>query len=39
MTLKKEAFEKHSWKEENAGNKHFIVFPQCFLPNQRDKSS
>ena len=30
-TLKKKAFEYIVGKEENAGNQHFLVFPQCFL--------
>ena len=25
-------------KEENAGNQHFIFFPRCFIPNERQKS-
>ena len=28
----KEAFRKHYGKGENAGNQHFLLFPQCFLP-------
>ena len=24
-------FWKHCGKEENAGNQHFLLFPQCFL--------
>ena len=32
MTLKKEAFENIVGKGENAGNQHFLVFPQCFVP-------
>ena len=31
MTLKKEPFENNVGKEENAGNQHFLLFPQCFL--------
>ena len=27
-----EAFRKHCGKGENAGNQHFLFFPQCFLP-------
>ena len=23
-------------KEENAGKQHFLLFPQCFLPAQRE---
>ena len=30
-TLKKEPFENIVVKEENAGNQHFLLFPQCFL--------
>ena len=29
---KKAAFENIMGKEENAGNRHFLHFPQCFLP-------
>ena len=28
----KEAFRKMVRKGENAGNQHFLLFPQCFLP-------
>ena len=28
---KKEPFENIVEKEENAGNQHFLLFPQCFL--------
>ena len=38
MTLKKMAFENIVGKGENAGNQHFLLFPQCFLPYQREKS-
>ena len=32
-TLKKKPSEKHCGKKEkNAGNQHFLIFPQCFLP-------
>ena len=27
-----EAFENIEGKGENAGNQHFLLFPQCFLP-------
>ena len=37
MTLGKKAFENMG-KEENAGNQHFLLFPQYFLANQ-DKNS
>ena len=36
---RKEAFSKHCGKEENAGNRHFLLFPQCFLLCQRKKLS
>ena len=29
------AFENIVGKEENAGNQHFLLFPQCFLPIQK----
>ena len=32
MTLRKKAFESIVGKGENAGNQHFLLFPQCFLP-------
>ena len=28
----KETFENIVGKGENAGNQHFLLFPQCFLP-------
>ena len=31
-TLKKKPFVNIVGKEENAGNQHFLLFPQCFLP-------
>ena len=31
MPLKKMAFENIMGKGENAGNQHFLLFPQCFL--------
>ena len=31
-TLKYRAFENIVGKGENAGNQHFLLFPQCFLP-------
>ena len=34
-TLKKKAFENIVGKEENAGNQHFLLFPQCFLHVQK----
>ena len=36
--LKKKAFENIVGKGENAGNQHFLLFPQLFLPYQREKS-
>ena len=38
-TPEKKAFENIARKGENAGNQHFLLFPQCFLPNQQYKSS
>ena len=36
-TLKKKALENTVGKEENAGNQHFLLFPQCFqLLSQRE---
>ena len=32
MTLLKEPFENIVGKGENAGNQHFLLCPQCFLP-------
>ena len=34
-TPKKIYFENIVGKGENAGNQHFLLFPQCFLPFQR----
>ena len=31
-TLKMKAFENIVEEEENAGNHHFLLFQQCFLP-------
>ena len=31
MTLKKKALENTVEKEKNAGNQHFLLFPNCFL--------
>ena len=33
-TLRKKSFEDIAGKGENAGNQHFLLFPQCFLPYQ-----
>ena len=32
MTLHKKPFENIEGKGENAGNQHFLLFPQCLLP-------
>ena len=39
MTLKKKDMENTVGKGENAGNQHFLLFPQCFLLYQVEKSS
>ena len=39
ITLKKKSYENIVGKEENAGNQHFLLFPQCFPPYSRQKSS
>ena len=31
----KEAILKHCWKRKNTGNQHFLLFLQCFIPNER----
>ena len=36
-TLKKQLFENILGKGENAGNQHFLLFPQCFLIYQEEK--
>ena len=38
-TLGKEAFKNIVGKGENAGSQHFLLFPQCLQPYQRQKSS
>ena len=38
MTQGKKPFENIVGKEENAGNQHFLLFPQCFLQYQRQKA-
>ena len=38
-TLDKKAFENIVGKGENAGNQHFLLFPQCFQPYQGHESS
>ena len=35
MTLSKKPFENIEGKGENAGDQHFLLFPQCFQPFQR----
>ena len=32
----RKAFENIVEKGENAGHQHFLLFPQCFLPYQRE---
>ena len=39
MTLKKKTFKNIVGKGENAGNRHFLLFQQCLLLYQREKSS
>ena len=39
MTLRKNPFEEIAGKGENAGDQHFLLFPQCFLPFQKPSSS
>ena len=38
MTLGKKPLEKIVGKGENAGNQHFLLFPQCFLPLENQVS-
>ena len=33
LTLNKKSLEKIVGKGENAGDQHFLLFPQCFLPS------
>ena len=35
----REVVRTHCGKGENAGNQHFLLFPQCFQTYQRQKSS
>ena len=37
MTLKQRAFESIVGKRPNAGNRHYLLSPQSFLPVQRWK--
>ena len=39
MTLYKNPFENIVGKGENAGNQHFLLFPQCFLPFPKEFSN
>ena len=36
-TLSKKSFKNIVGKGENAGNQHFLLFPQCYHPYQRQK--
>ena len=36
-TLERKPSENIVGKGENAGNQHFLLVPQCFLPCQRSK--
>ena len=38
-TLRKKALENTVGKGENAGNQHFLLFPQCFKLYHGEKSS
>ena len=38
-TLKKNSFENIVGKGESAGNQHFLLFPQCFLPRPKPNFS
>ena len=38
MTLGKKPFENIVGKGENAGNQHFLIFPQCFLSLKKKKN-
>ena len=38
-TLKKMALENTMGKGENAGNLHFLLFPQCFLLSLNKRNS
>ena len=37
-TLRKKPFENIVGKGENAGNQHFLLLPQCFLPSPKQIS-
>ena len=34
----KEIFENNTGKGENAGNQHFLLFPQCFFYSIKDRN-
>ena len=36
-TQRKKPFENIVERGENAGNHHYLLFPQCFLPYQKQK--
>ena len=36
--LRKKALKNNEGKGENAGNQHFLLFPQCFLSYKSEKS-
>ena len=38
-TMKKKPIENIEGKGENAGNQHFLLFPQCFLNDQIEISA
>ena len=38
MILREKMFENVVGKGENAGNQHFLLYPQCFLPFYKDIS-
>ena len=35
---KEKTFKNIEGKGENAGNQHFLLFPQCFLPFRKQNS-
>ena len=39
MTLRQRSFEKIMGKRENAGNRHFLLFPLCLLPVSKQISA
>ena len=38
MTLSKKLYKNIVGKEDDAGNHHFLLFPQCFPPCEREIS-